>query len=232
MIADMTILSTVSLYGRKLWAWVYRPQVMVIGVAALLLVSVGPCLVVRMATAGERYASDDLAQVPQRDTALVLGAGVLPDGTPTPYLKWRVQTGVALYKAGKVHKVLMSGDNSNDHYNEPLVMKQYAISLGMNAADIILDYAGFNTYDSCYRVGAVFKQKSVTVVSQAYHVPRAVATCQALGADAIGVSAQRSGRDFTVSYLLREILATNKAVFQMLVKPQPTVGGSPVTSNY
>jgi vancomycin permeability regulator SanA len=138
-------------------------------------------------------------------------------------LEARVKTAVELYKAGKVHFLLMSGDNSNSHYNEPVVMGELAQSLGVREGDIVLDYAGFNTYDSCYRAKHLFKQYELTVVTQGYHLPRAVATCSGLGLHTTGVAALHEGRDFTFTYILREHLSTNKALFQLIAKPKPTV---------
>lgn len=189
-----------------------------------------PTIVFNVSTASSRYNAMDTnwtQRIPERETAIVLGAGVLPDGTPTPYLKWRVETAVELYKAHRAHTIIMSGDNSNAHYNEPEVMSKYAQSLGVPVHDIVLDYAGFSTYDTCYRARFVFGVEQATVISQGYHVPRAVATCNALGVKSIGVAARHVGNDYTLPYLFRELLSSDKVVWQMLAKPQPTVAGNP-----
>jgi vancomycin permeability regulator SanA len=165
--------------------------------------------------------------VPRRDVAMVLGAGVLPSGEPTPYLKSRIATAVDLYKTNKVKHLLVSGDNSTSHYNEPVVMKKYAVKLGVKAKDITVDYAGFNTYDSCYRALAIFGVTRMIVVTHGYHLPRAVATCNGLGIQTVGVAAKHTGRDFTLNYIAREMLSTNKALMQIVFKPQPTVLGGP-----
>jgi vancomycin permeability regulator SanA len=160
--------------------------------------------------------------VPHKKVGLVLGAGVLPDGTPTPYLQGRIQAAVELYKAGRVDVLLMSGDNSTKHHNEPTVMKKYAVELGIPAAKVYMDYAGFSTYDSCYRAKEIFGVNEAIVVSQGYHTPRAVFTCQKLGIDAVGVAAMRTSRDYTAAYVARELLAVDKAMFEVTLKPKPT----------
>jgi vancomycin permeability regulator SanA len=157
--------------------------------------------------------------------ALVFGAGILQNGTPTPYLRYRVATAAKLYQAHRVSILLMSGDNSEASYNEPLSMKNYAMKLGVPAKAIVLDYAGFNTYDSCYRAQTIFGVRSATLVSQGYHLPRAMTTCRGLGIQNIGVIAEHPSRDYTVNYLAREILSTDKMVIQLIFRPHPTALG-------
>jgi vancomycin permeability regulator SanA len=165
--------------------------------------------------------NDWLERVPAAEVALVLGAGVKRDGTPSQYLQWRVETAVELYKAGKVRTLLMSGNAENEKGSEPAVMSKYAQKLGVAEADIVLDNAGYTTYESCYRVKRVFGYDDVIAVTQGYHVPRSVAFCQGLGVKTVGVAAKHDRRDFTAWYLLREMLATDKAVMQLILKPEP-----------
>jgi vancomycin permeability regulator SanA len=128
----------------------------------------------------------NLSRVPARPVAIVFGAGVGPNGTISPVLQARVDAGVALYRAGKVKKLLMTGDNDRASYDEVTPMKDYAIACGVPAQDIVRDYAGFHTYDSCYRACYVFDVRSAILVTQAFHLPRAVYTARALGIDAVG----------------------------------------------
>jgi vancomycin permeability regulator SanA len=166
--------------------------------------------------------------VPKRQVAIVFGAGVEQDGAPTPYLQWRIETAVKLYKAHRVQKILMTGDNSSKHYNEPVGMKKYAMKLGVPGKDIVLDYAGLNTYDSCYRASKIFKVTSATLVTQGYHLPRAVMTCKSFGIDTIGVDAEHDkGRTWGVMYIIREWVSTDKSLVQMTFKPSPTILGNP-----
>jgi SanA protein len=165
--------------------------------------------------------------VPQAPVAIVFGAGLTRQGLPTPYLYDRVLTGVDLYKRGSVQKIMMSGDNRSEGYNEPEAMKKLALSLGVPAEDIVLDYAGLRTYDTCYRARFVFGVQRALLVSQGYHIPRAVFTCNQLGIDADAVSADRR-RYFVgswLAYLAREIAACDAAIADLfLLKPQPILG--------
>jgi vancomycin permeability regulator SanA len=202
------------------------------GIILVLIFAVvlwGPTVYANLSTRDKRYNLNDTSaeNIPKKEIALVFGAGVLPGGQPTPYLQLRIETAVELYRAGRVQKILMSGDNSTENHNEPVVMGDFAVGLGVPRDDIVLDYAGFNTYDSCYRAKAIFNVHSAILVTQGYHLPRAAMTCSSLGIDSIGVAARREGRDFTVSYIMREWLSTNKAVLQLATKPQPTVLGKP-----
>ena len=139
----------------------------------------------------QAYIYTSPQQVPPAGVALVLGAGLWRNGTPTPVLYDRVATAVDLYKAGKVKKLLMSGDNRIVTHNEPAAMQQLALDLGVPAEDIVLDYAGRRTYDSCYRAREIFEVEQVIVVTQRFHLDRAIYLCQSLGLEAKGVTADR-----------------------------------------
>ncbi len=166
------------------------------------------------------------AVAPHR-VAVVFGAGLWNDGSPTPVLRDRVATAAALYFDGKAQKLLFSGDNRFINYNEPEAMRQYALSLGVPDSAIVLDYAGRRTYDTCYRARAIFGVRSAIVVTQRFHLPRAVYTCRALGLEAVGVPAdQRHYR--TVPYIywnMREMLATARALVDThITHPLPVLG--------
>jgi vancomycin permeability regulator SanA len=189
----------------------------------------GPSIYTNLSTRSLRYniAKTSVQNVPKSQVAIVFGAGVdRQTGTPTPYLQWRVETAVKVLKAGRVQKILMSGDNSTSHYNEPVAMKKYALKLGAKDKDIVLDYAGYSTYDTCYRASRIFGMKNATLVTQGYHLPRAVMTCNDLGVKSIGVAALRRGSDVAYNYIFREWVSTNKALFQLITKPKPTVLGN------
>lgn len=208
-------------------SWVKRHRLLslaALSVAMLLLVA--PTIYANASTKNLRYNLSD-QDIPEKHVAIVLGAGVLPSGEPTPYLKMRIETAVHLYKDGKVSKLLVSGDNSEKNYNEPEVMRAYAETVGVLGQDIVMDYAGFNTYDTCYRAQAIFGVHEAIVITQGYHLPRAVITCNGLGIDTIGVAATKRGGDFTVTYIMREYVSTTKALLQLLLKPHPTVLGLP-----
>lgn len=163
------------------------------------------------------------AEAPRKRAAIVFGAGLRWDGTPSPVLEDRVTTAAELYFAGKVEKILMSGDNRFIYYNEPGSMLNYALKLGVPREDIILDYAGRRTYDTCYRAREIFGLTEALLVTQAFHLPRAVFTCNALGVKAEGVLADR--RNYVTAANLREIPANAVALWDVLIAhPLPVLG--------
>ena len=178
------------------------------------------------------YSTNKLYQkenAPNERVAIVFGAGLRRDGTPTPILRDRVETAADLYFGGKVEKILMSGDNRFVNYNEPESMRQYALSLGVPGEAIVLDYAGRRTYDTCYRAKAIFGVKSTLLVTQKFHLPRAIFLCNMLGVKASGVEADN--RQYWGGSLLvwnfREQLATVGAFLDVYVyNPLPVLGKS------
>lgn len=166
-------------------------------------------------------------EVPQARVALVLGAGLNRDGSPGLILRDRVETAIDLYNSGKVEKILMSGDNVSNNYDEPGAMQSFAIEMGVPAEDIILDYAGRRTYDSCYRAKVIFGLDKVIVVTQAYHLPRALFLCNAFDIEADGMPADDSHyrRSFYTFWWFREILASLKAYWDVYIShPIPILG--------
>ena len=166
------------------------------------------------------------ADTPTRRAAIVFGAGLLRDGSPTAVLRDRVQQAANLYFARKVEKLLMSGDNSYVEYNEPQAMREYALSLGVPDADIVLDYAGRRTYDTCYRARAIFGLDQAILVTQQFHLPRAIFLCNMLGVDGVGVDAdlRTYQRGSLVWWNLRELPATLTAFLDVITRPQPVLG--------
>jgi vancomycin permeability regulator SanA len=191
------------------------------GIVLALLLFVMP-VYATCTSAGKIYT---VSTVPKHDVAVVFGAGVYPDGKPTPYLESRLIMAVRLYQAGKVKVLIMSGDNSTARYNEPVAMKRYAMRQGIPASKIVLDYAGYDTYDTCYRVHHLFGVSSAVLVSHGYHLPRALMTCGGIGIQSVGVKADRTGTGYSKNYLLREILSLNKAGVQLLLHSKPAVLG-------
>jgi SanA protein len=159
--------------------------------------------------------------------AIVFGAGLWWDGSPSPVLRDRVATAAQLYFSGKVKKILMSGDNRFLDYNEPGAMRAYALGLGVPETDIVLDYAGRRTYDTCYRARAIFGVQEAILVTQGFHLPRALYTCNQLGVQAIGVSADLRDyrRGALVYWHARETPATLVALWEVhLSRPLPVLG--------
>ena len=181
----------------------------------------------------ERGAIVGAADAPARPVAIVFGAAgeILED---------RVSTGVELYKAGKVQKLLMTGDNSRDGYNEPEAMRRQAIAEGVPPSAIVCDYAGFRTYDSLYRAHAIFGVSSALLVTQRYHLPRALFLAHRLGIkDAVGVDAAKRNYVGQWGFDVREIAAVEVAWFQATIthprpkflgKPEPLFAGQRVES--
>lgn len=166
-----------------------------------------------------------LDSVPARSVAIVFGAGLWPDGTPSDILADRVDTAVALYQQGKVRKLLMSGDNRFINYNEPQAMLERALALGVPREDIVLDYAGRRTYDTCYRAWAIFGVQDAILVTQDYHLDRALFTAQYMGIDVVGVAADQRTYVSIRQYRWRELLATPVAWWQVLIShPLPVLG--------
>ncbi|KOR36522.1 hypothetical protein AM228_12205 [Planktothricoides sp. SR001] len=167
----------------------------------------------------------DPEKVPKTPVAIVFGAGVWADGTPTPMLADRLTGAVALYQRGKVKKLLMSGDRRGSDYDEVTAMQSYAESLGVPRADIILDYAGFNTYETCRRAKEIFGITQAVFVTQNFHLPRAVYIGRAMGIQANGLGTRDwgwYGIDSISYHTLREIVATAKALWQVhLTRPRP-----------
>jgi len=168
-----------------------------------------------------------VADVPSRRVAIVFGAGLWRNGTATPVLIDRVTTAANLYFAGKVEKLLLSGDNRFVEYNEPGVMSTLALSLGVPEDAIVLDYAGRRTYDTCYRAKAIFGVTEAILVTQAFHLPRAIYECNLLGVNSVGVEADlRVYRKSSLLYWnIREIFATVAALWDVNIgHPLPVLG--------
>jgi SanA protein len=191
------------------------------------IVCLGLVVLVRWWT-NHRYGSliYTVDTAPPRRVAIVFGAAVLADGRPSAVLADRVHTATALYHAGRVEKLLMTGDHSRVDYNEPQAMSDYAQELGVPAEEIVLDYAGRRTYDSCYRARHIFGVTDAILVTQSYHLDRALFTAHALGIDAVGVGADL--RDYTLirQWWWRELLATPVAWLDVhgILRPQPILG--------
>lgn len=200
--------------------WRFTPIFSLLVLAGLFL----PKLIVLLYAAPRKFTVDS---VPAERVAIVFGAGLRRDGTPTAILKDRVETAVQLYQQGKVKKLLMSGDNRFVEYNEPEAMRQYALDLGIPDKDIVLDYAGRRTYDTCYRAKAIFQLDSAILVTQNFHLPRALFLCNWFGVKSTGVEANNAyfRKISRLIWDTRELFATTQAVWDVYVsKPLPVLG--------
>lgn len=193
-------------------------------VLAFIIVFGLPRLITEIGAHGKIFSSET---VNNARVAIVFGAGLQRDGSPSPVLKDRVAAAVELYLSGKVEKLLMSGDNRFVDYNEPGAMKDYAISLGVPEKDIVLDFAGRRTYDTCYRARHIFGVEDAILVTQRYHLPRALFTCNGIGLKSSGVSAdmQYYRKSSRLIWNTRELPATLVALWQVWIShPLPVMG--------
>jgi vancomycin permeability regulator SanA len=207
---------------KKLWKYFWRLALTLslLGLFGVLL----PRFIFLLYSKPRTFSAKD---VPPRRVAIVFGAGLWKDGTPTPVLRDRIQTAADLYFSGKVEKLLMSGDNRFVNYNEPESMRQYALKLGVPDSAIVLDYAGRRTYDTCYRARDIFQVVSAILVTQGFHLPRAIYLCNMLGVDGVGVPADiQYYRKISRTYwTFREMLATLGAINDIMYKkPIPVLG--------
>lgn len=158
---------------------------------------------------------------------LILGAGV-KNGKPTPMLRDRLLTGIALYEKGAAEKIIMSGDHGSSDYDEVNTMRRFAVEKGVPEEDIFMDHAGFSTYDSVYRAKKVFEADNIIIVSQKYHLYRALYISERLGVKAYGVSASLNKYGGQIKRDVREIVARNKDFFKCIIKPEPVFLGDKI----
>ena len=169
----------------------------------------------------EQIVTADKAKDLGADCVLVLGCQVLDSETPSHMLADRVERGIELYRTGAAKKLLMSGDHGRTEYNEVAVMKRLAIDAGVPEDDIFMDHAGFSTYESLYRARDVFAVKKVIIVSQSYHLYRALYVAKRLGLEAVGVASDQRVYSGQSMRERREVLARNKDFFTSIFKPKP-----------
>lgn len=187
----------------------------------------------RVLDAGAAYIQA-AGDVPKSTAIMVLGAYVTPDGEVSDVLE-RLKIGYELYRQGKADRIIVSGDHSRQNYDEVNAMKKYLLDRNVPAEKVFMDHAGFTTYESMYRARAIFKVDSLIIVTQEFHLPRAVFLARALGIDACGVATGTG--DYVDRYILynniRETVARAKALVSVTLKPRPTFLGDaiPVTGN-
>ena len=177
--------------------------------------------------------SDEAAELADVDCILVLGCLVKDNGVPSDMLHDRLRRGVELYDMGAAPKMLMSGDHGRTNYDEVAAMKQFAIDAGVPSSDVFMDHAGFSTYESLYRAKEIFEADKVVIVTQEYHLYRALHIANQLGIEAYGVNSDPRQYVGATYREIREILARNKDFVQCIFKPEPTYLGEviPVFGN-
>lgn len=209
----------------------------------LFLIALAVCLIVGVfyigvnwymsASASDRILTPEDAAALDADCILVLGAGLRKDGSPSPILQERLNRGISLYRDGAAPKLLMSGDHGRVEYNEVGTMKAYAIEAGIPSEDIFMDHAGFSTYESLYRARDIFCAKRIIIVSQEYHLYRALYIADQLGLEAYGVSADVQVFFGQTTREMRESAARVKDFLYCALEPKPTYLGEaiPVSGN-
>jgi vancomycin permeability regulator SanA len=187
----------------------------------VLLVCAGPYLWIRFATTGKIHT---VADAPQAPVAIVLGAGLTADGTPKPYLRVRLEDTLRLYQDGRIHAILVSGDHGQVDYDEVAAMTSWLVDRGVPAGKVVADHAGFDTYDSCVRAYRIFGVRAALIVTQEFHVRRAVFLCRQAGIDATGIGSPAPDND--LRYQVREVPAAIKATLDVLVDADPRTSAS------
>ena len=174
----------------------------------------------------------DYKKLSDIDCIIILGAGIWGDG-PSPMLEDRLLEGIDLYQKNVSNKIIMSGDHGKKEYDEVNIMKDFAIEKGIPSENIFMDHAGFSTYESIYRAKEIFEAKKVVIITQKYHLFRALYIAEQLGIEAYGVGADPRKYVGATYREIREILARNKDFIKCLFKPEPTYLGEaiPVSGN-
>ena len=216
--------------SKKKRKWI---KALIIAAAALFIAAAALILIVGAVITGSTDAYitgiDDIDSLPEADCIIVLGSRVYSDTSLSVVLRDRVDYGIALYEAGKADRLLFSGDHGQTEYDEVNAMMNYAVSCGVPEEDIFLDHAGFSTYETMVRAKEVFCTESAIIVTQQFHLPRAVYLARKLGLDAYGVNSNPRQYAKATRDALRESLARVKDFFYVNVfLPEPTYLGEPI----
>lgn len=203
----------------------------IIIIASLILLGIllvlGINFYVVLSTKNQFSNIEELNSIKDIDCILILGAGIWGD-KPSPMLEDRLLEGIKLYEAGVAPKIIMSGDHGREEYDEVNIMKSFAIASGIPSEDIFMDHAGFSTYDSIYRAKEIFEAKRIVIVTQDYHLHRALHIANSLDIEAYGVPSnpRKYGGQFIRD--IREILARDKDFVKCIFKPEPTYLGESI----
>ena len=220
----------IVIYGEKWMKKVLMYGIIVIII--IILIVFGINFYVRISTEKQIIKENDYTQLSDVDCIIVLGAGVWGD-KPSHMLEDRLLEGIKLYQNNVSNKIIMSGDHGREEYDEVNIMKKYAIENGVPSENIFMDHAGFSTYESIYRAKDIFEAKKVVIVTQKYHLYRALYIANKLGLEAYGVGADPRQYIGATYREIREILARDKDFVKCIFKPKPTYLGDtiPVSGN-
>ena len=204
----------------------------IIVIIIIAIIVLGMNLYVRISTNKQIIKENDYTELSDVDCIIILGAGIWGD-KPSPMLEDRLLEGIKLYQNSVSDKIIMSGDHGRKEYDEVNIMKNYAIEKGIPSENIFMDHAGFSTYESIYRAKDIFEAKKVVIVTQEYHLYRALYIANQLGLEAYGVGADPRQYVGEIYIEIREILARDKDFIKCIFKPEPTYLGDtiPVSGN-
>ena len=198
-------------------------------IIAGLVAVIGINIFVMATTCGRILSVEEATDIEKVDCIIVLGAAVRPDGEPSAMLRDRLEKAAELYKAGVSKKIIVSGDHRDEYYNEVYTMKWYLVELGIPSNDIFMDHGGLSTYDTMHRAANIFGVKKAVVVTQKYHMYRAIYIAKSMGIDAYGVNAKEISYSGQLKRDAREFLARIKDVGMCITKPQPEMGGKKIS---
>ncbi|WP_066889488.1 vancomycin high temperature exclusion protein [Clostridium nigeriense] len=207
-------------------------RVMGIVVSLLILIIMAISISLSIVNSYKKYIYN-IENIPiNNDAIIVLGAGVKNDGTPSDILADRLETSLEVFEAKAANAFVLSGDHSREDYNEVGAMKDYIVSNNIDERVIFMDHAGFSTYDTMYRAKEIFKINKAIIVTNEYHLPRALYIARKLGIDAYGVKSDKRGYQLMSSYKKREVLAQLKDfIYVNILKPKPKFLGESIPVN-
>jgi len=213
-----------------MWNLILKYGIIVLVIIAVAVLGIN--LYVRLSTKKQIIKKDEYSNLSDVDCIIILGAAIWGD-KPSPMLEDRLLEGIKLYQNNVSDKIIMSGDHGKKEYDEVNMMKNYAIEKGIPSENIFMDHAGFSTYESIYRAKEVFKAKKIVIVTQKYHLYRALYIANKLGIEAYGVGSDPRQYVGATNREIREILARDKDVFKCIFKPKPTYLGEiiPISGN-
>lgn len=204
--------------------------IVIVVLAVIAIIALGINLFVRLSTKKQIIKEDQYSNLSDVDCIIILGAGIWGD-KPSPMLEDRLQEGIKLYQNNVSDKIIMSGDHGKKEYDEVNIMKNYVVERGIPSENIFMDHAGFSTYESIYRAKEIFQAKKIVIVTQKYHLYRALYIANRLGIEAYGVGSDPRQYVGATNREIREILARDKDFIKCIFKPRPTYLGDTIPVN-